>query len=128
MVLAHNIYDENVRSIKSIKFGVWSGEKIKDYSVTAIDHTDLYDNLEPKRGGPVDDRMGALNRYSLCGSCGLDAVHDPGHFAHHELAVPVFWIQFFKPVRQILSVVCLRCRNLLINTEDEAIVEKLRRK
>lgn len=45
---------------------------------------------KPKMGGVLDPRMGTTDRNFKCLTCGENMTECPGHFAHIELAKPVF--------------------------------------
>ena len=52
-----------------------------------------------------------------CRSCAQTNHQCPGHFGHFRLARPVYYIQFFPLVLNVLSCVCIRCSKLLIDTQ-----------
>ena len=101
--------------IVGIQFGIFSPEEIERRSVVEITSHSTYDGNEPKIGGLFDPRMGILDNGKQCRSCGQTNHHCPGHFGHYRLARPVYYIQFFSKVLNVLRCVCIRCSKLLID-------------
>lgn len=101
--------------IVGIQFGIFSPEEIERRSVVEITTHATYDGNEPKLGGLFDPRMGVLENGKECRSCGQTNHHCPGHFGHYRIARPVYYIQFFPKVLNILRCVCIRCSKLLID-------------
>jgi DNA-directed RNA polymerase II subunit RPB1 len=93
-----------------------------------IDIPDLYDNLEPKKGGLIDTRMGVTDNHIDCATCGLSSNYCPGHFGHIVLIEPAFHIGYLDYVIKILKSVCLKCSKLLIYKNDAEIAEMLKTK
>jgi DNA-directed RNA polymerase II subunit RPB1 len=63
-------------------------------SVAKIEFPELYDEgtSKPRVGGLLDPRMGTIDRNFKCQTCGESMAECPGHFAHIELAKPVYHI------------------------------------
>jgi DNA-directed RNA polymerase II subunit RPB1 len=61
-------------------------------SVAKIEHYETMENDKPKIGGLLDPRMGTIDRNFKCQTCGESMADCPGHFAHIELAKPVFHV------------------------------------
>ena len=127
-------YDsEKIRPIKSIDFSVLGNEEIKNISAlgkdsAGIDIPELYDNLEPKRGGLIDSRMGITDNGSECAKCGLNTTFCVGHFGHIVFAEKVFHVGYINYVKKILSCICLKCSKLLIYKNEEEILDMLKNK
>lgn len=127
-------YDSSrIRPIRRIEFGILSNEEVRNMSALGrdshgIDIPDLYDNLEPKRGGLIDPRLGTTDHHTDCATCGLNSTYCPGHFGHIDLAEPVFHIGYVRFITKILSCVCLRCSKLLVFKNEAEIGEMLRTK
>jgi len=124
-------YDGKIRPIKSIEFTILGNDEIKRMSAlgrdsTGIEIPDLYDNMEPKRGGLIDTRLGTTINSLECATCGLDSTHCIGHFGHIDLADPAFHIGFLQFMKKILSCVCLKCSKLLIHKSDDEILDMLK--
>ena len=66
-------------------------------SVAKIEFPELYDEgtQKPRVGGLLDPRMGTIDRNYKCQTCGESMSECPGHFAHIELAKPVYHIGMF---------------------------------
>lgn len=126
-------YDEEIRPINKIEFAVFGNDEIKRISALGkesigVDIPDLYDNMEPKRGGLIDTRMGVTDSHIDCATCGLNSVYCVGHFGHIDLAEPVFHMGYIDFVKKILSCICLKCSKLLIYKNEEEIVDMLKNK
>ena len=104
-----------IEPIVGIQFGIFSPDEIERRSVVEITNAGTYDGNEPRIGGLFDPRMGVLDNGKTCRSCGQTNHHCPGHFGHFRLARPVYYIQFFPIVLNILSCTCIRCSKLLVD-------------
>ena len=112
-------YDDQIRQIDRIEFSIFGNAEILANSVLGknsigIDKPDLYDNMEPKKGGLIDTRMGVTDSHLSCETCGLDSKHCVGHFGHITLSEYAFHMGYINQVKKILSCICLRCSKLLI--------------
>ena len=110
----------NVKKIKNIRFGLLSDDEILKMSVISDDKNGITipetrENLDPKKGGLSDLRLGTIDQNLRCQTCGLDAIRCPGHFGHIGLAKPVYHISFLTTIVNVLSCVCIRCSKLLID-------------
>jgi len=104
-----------IEPIVGIQFGIFSPDEIERRSVVEITNAGTYDGNEPRIGGLFDPRMGVLDNGKTCRSCGQTNHNCPGHFGHFRLARPVYYIQFFPLVLNVLSCVCVRCSKLLVD-------------
>jgi DNA-directed RNA polymerase II subunit RPB1 len=112
--------NDEIGEIDSITFSIFGNTDIKKYSAivdnkNGISIPDLYDNMEPKRGGLIDSRLGTTDNHISCGTCGFNSMICPGHFGHIELNEYVFHLGFLPYVKKILSLICLKCYNLLLD-------------
>jgi DNA-directed RNA polymerase II subunit RPB1 len=127
-------YDnEKTLPIDRIEFAILGSEEIKRMSAlgrdsAGIEIPELYDNLEPKRGGLIDPRLGTTENQIDCATCGLSNAYCVGHFGHIDLAEPMFHIGFLPHVKKILSLVCLKCSKLLIHKNENEIEEMIKTK
>ena len=117
---SHSNNHDDLGEIESITFSIFGNSDIKKYTCitdnkNGISIPDLYDNMEPKRGGLIDSRLGTTDHHISCGTCGFSSMICPGHFGHIELNEYVFHLPFLPYVKKILNLVCLKCYNLLIN-------------
>lgn len=127
------VYDNAIREIDRIEFDIFGNDEIKRSSVLGkdsigIDVPDLYDNLEPKKGGLIDARLGTTNNNIDCATCGLNTMYCVGHFGHIALAESVFHLGFMPIVKKILSCLCFRDSTLLVNKTEDEISEILKHK
>ena len=109
--------DSDIQPVVGIQFGIFGPEEIEKRSVVEITNTGTYDGTEPRIGGLFDPRMGVLDNGKTCRSCGQTNHGCPGHFGHFRLARPVYFIQFFPYIMNVLNCVCVRCSKLLIDKE-----------
>jgi len=124
-----NKYDVYTKAIKRIDFDILSNNEILKMSVFG-EHSDgvfvpeLYQELEPKKDGLNDPRMGVVDNSSVCGTCRLSATYCPGHFGHITLAEKIFHTKFLSYVEKILNCVCIKCSNLLIDKKKSKTIGK----
>ncbi len=115
----------DVEPIVGIQMCVFSPEEIERRSVVEITNAGTYEGNEPKVGGLFDPRMGVLDNGKECRSCGQTNHKCPGHFGHFRLARPVYYIQFFPFIQNILSCVCIRCSKILMDkTRNKELLKK----
>ncbi len=114
-------------SINSIQFSIMSPAQIKEGSVCEIMVAELYDGNTPKTNGLFDPRMGILDRGRYCSTCENDIELCPGHFGHINLALPVFNINYSQYVIKLLSCICFRCSNLLVDKSDPIILNIIKK-
>jgi DNA-directed RNA polymerase II subunit RPB1 len=116
--------DSDIQPVVGIQFGIFSPEEIERRSVVEITNSGTYDGNEPRIGGLFDPRMGVLDNGKTCRSCAQTNHGCPGHFGHYKLARPVYFIQFFPYILNVLNCVCVRCSKLLIDKELHKGVSK----
>ena len=116
----------DIEPIVGIQFGIFSPTEIENRSVVEITNAGTFDGNEPRIGGLFDPRMGVLDNGKTCRSCGQTNHHCPGHFGHYKLARPVYYIQFFPNILNILNCICVRCSKLLIDRNLHANLGKKR--
>ena len=109
--------NSDIQPIVGIQFGIFSPDEIERRSVVEITNAGTYDGNEPRIGGLFDPRMGVLDNGKTCRSCGQTNHSCPGHFGHFKVARPVYFIQFFGTILNVLNCVCVRCSKLLIDKE-----------
>ena len=127
-----NINDGTARPIIKVDFNILGNEEIRRVSVVksamGIDIPDLYENLEAKKGGLIDPRLGTTNNSNYCATCGFNTTYCNGHFGHIDLAEDVFHIGYINYVKRILDVICLRCSRLLVHKDDDVVQHLLKTK
>ena len=116
----------DIEPIVGIQFGIFSPTEIENRSVVEITNAGTFDGNEPRIGGLFDPRMGVLDNGKTCRSCGQTNHNCPGHFGHYKLARPVYYIQFFPNILNILKCICVRCSKLLIDRNLYANLGKKR--
>ncbi|KAM7540246.1 hypothetical protein Aperf_G00000031103 [Anoplocephala perfoliata] len=114
------------RVVKYLQFGILSPDEIKQMSVAqdgGIKYAETMDGDKPKLGGLMDPRQGCVDRTSICQTCSGNSTTCPGHFAHVELAKPVFHVGFLKKTLKILRCVCFYCSRILVDTQSQRIID-----
>ena len=109
--------NSSIEPIVGIQISVHSPDEIERRSVVEITNAGTFEGNEPKIGGLFDPRMGVLDSGKECRSCGQTNHKCPGHFGHFRLARPVYYIQFFPFILNVLSCVCILYSKLFIDKE-----------
>jgi len=115
-------------NIYSVQLGIFSDEEIKNGSVCEILSQVPYDGSEPVPNGLFDQRMGVIEEGRICETCLNRSELCPGHFAHIELPLPVFHVQFLEYIPKLLRCVCYRCSNILVDKSDPKVLSLLKSK
>lgn len=92
-------------SVRGISFSAASTEEIRTYSINdcPVSHPSQLTN--PFLGLPLE--------FGKCESCGTaEPGQCEGHFGYIELPVPVYHPSHVSELRQILSLVCLKCMRM----------------
>ncbi|MBA42989.1 MAG: hypothetical protein CMF62_03140 [Magnetococcales bacterium] len=127
------VFDDKIRPIDEIEFTILGNDEIRKMSALGkdtqgVEVADLYDNMEPKKGGLIDSRLGPNDSLSDCATCGLNYNNCVGHFGHIELEEYVFNMGYFAHLKKILSCVCLKCSKLLVYKNENEIADMLKSK
>lgn len=127
------VYDDKIKPIDKVEFSIFPNEEKKRISAVkedpnGIDIPELYDNVEPKRGGLIDPRLGSSGPDTDCATCGLNSSKCVGHFGHITLAEPIFHYGYLQIIKRVLSCICLRCSKLLVYKNENEIAEMLKNK
>lgn len=114
----------DIKKIKNIQFGLLTNNEILKMSVISDDKNGITipetrENLDPKKGGLSDLRLGTIDQHLRCQTCGLDTIKCPGHFGHIGLAKPVLHISFLQTIVNVLGCVCIRCSKLLLDRSSK---------
>lgn len=100
--------------VSSVRFLTFTSEEVKKLSCKRITNPTSFDGLlHPTLGGLYDPALGPSDKHELCGTCGLNYVHCPGHMGHITLPLPVFHPIFFTTLYRILQTSCLSCHHFL---------------
>lgn len=98
----------------SISFSTYSADEIIKISCKRITNVETFDSLtHPNPGGLYDIALGPGDKVELCGTCGLNYVHCPGHMGHIQLPLPVYHPVFFSTLYKLLRCTCFNCCRLL---------------
>ena len=112
-------YDAEIDQVRGIQFSVLSPDEIRKRSVVEITTNEGYVGNKPVDGGLFDPRMGVLDHGQRCSTCGQTNIFCPGHFAHINLARPMYHAMFFDTTIKVLKCVCFRCSKPLITPIDQ---------
>ncbi|CAE7102077.1 unnamed protein product, partial [Rhizoctonia solani] len=110
----------NPKKIKHIQFGLLSAQDVVKISEFEVTHRDLYtagDRL-PVRNGPLDRRLGTVDKQASCETCGHQTALCVGHYAYIKLVLPVFHIGYFKHIIGILQAICKSCARVSLDESD----------
>jgi DNA-directed RNA polymerase beta' subunit len=122
-----NTSASNIEKVTEVILSIWNPEDILKGSVCEVFSQDTYENSIAKPNGLFDNRMGTIENGQVCETCKMDNRNCTGHFGHIRLARPVYYIQFLTMVLKVLKCVCWRCSKCLINTEDPAVQDIIRK-
>jgi len=125
--------NHKIKVIDEIKFSIWGNDEILRYSAldhnsVGIDIAESYDNLEPRKNGLIDPRLGTGSHDIDCATCGLSYKYCVGHFGHINLVEPVFHIGYLPYIKKVLSCICLKCSKLLVNKLEHNFLEMIEKK
>jgi DNA-directed RNA polymerase II subunit RPB1 len=112
---------QDIDTIEGIQFSVKSAEQIRRDSHVEINKSDAINNNQFVPNGLYDPRMGVTDFNQTCPTCFQKNNFCPGHFGHIELESPVFHVQFYNTVTQLLHCICPRCSRLVIDPEGKEV-------
>ena len=100
--------------LSSVRFLTYTGDEVRNISCKKITNPNTFDSLlHPNIGGLYDPSMGPCDKNDLCGTCGLNYVHCPGHMGHIPLPLPVYHPIFFMTLYKLIRGSCWNCHRLL---------------
>ncbi|KDN42992.1 putative RPO21-DNA-directed RNA polymerase II, 215 kd subunit [Tilletiaria anomala UBC 951] len=115
-----------VRPVREVQFGIMSPEEIRAISVMKVEYPETLDETGRTRvGGLMDPRMGTIDRTQKCQTCGEGMAECPGHFAHIDLARPVFHIGFLGKVKKLLEIVCTHCGKVKADATSDPVFDQI---
>jgi len=125
MSLAEEIeYTERVKSVKSIRLGILSPDRILKQSVAEI-YKSVAQN-EPLDGTLMDPRLGTNDKAQVNRISDLDYKHDPGNFGHLWLAKPVVQLKYYDQIIKTLKCVCYKCSSILVDKTNGELMNKIK--
>ncbi|CAD5225568.1 unnamed protein product [Bursaphelenchus okinawaensis] len=127
MALVGMEFNAPLRTVKRVQFGVLGPDEIRSMSVGEIKFAEVYDEGKPKLGGLMDPRQGCIDKKGRCNTCAGSLTDCPGHFAHLELAKPVFYIGFLTKTLKLLRCVCFYCSRLLVDKDNPRVQDVLQK-
>jgi DNA-directed RNA polymerase subunit A' len=111
-----DILPENI--LEKISFKVFSPDQIRSKSVVEVNIPQTYNESGlPIPHGVMDSRMGVIQPYQVCQTCGGDYVSCLGHIGHIELTEPVVHIQYTDIILKILNKICHKCSVVIQDQE-----------
>lgn len=117
-------YVKPVEEIESIQFGIYSSEEIFKLSVAKIHKT----KLATDTGCVYDLRLGTLENDKKCETCDCYPKDCPGHFGHIELNEPILNPLHYKNIKNVVSLLCIKCSRLILTREQLELKNILRYK
>ncbi len=106
--------------LSSVRFNTFTADEIKKISCKRITNPETFDALlHPNPGGLHDPALGPSDKQELCGTCGLNYIHCPGHIGHIVLPLTVFHPIFFQSLYKIFRSSCFVC-NRFVSTLHQA--------
>lgn len=110
--------EAEVKRVRKVQFGVLGPEEIKAMSVCCCESDRTFEAGKPVQGGLMDLRLGSIDRFLKCSTCGMDHSECPGHFGHIELAKPMYHVSFIKTTLKLLRCVCRNCSMILSDAPE----------
>lgn len=103
--------------IKAIQFGISSPQEIAAAAHIEVNTESMYegDCRVQTRGGPLDPRLGAIDKQSKCETCKETLTDCIGHSGFIKLALPVFHAGYFKATLKALQMICKHCSKVLLD-------------
>lgn len=102
--------------LSSVRFLTYTGEEVRGISCRKITNPNTFDSLlHPNLGGLYDPTLGPCDKNDLCGTCGLNYVHCPGHMGHIALPLTVYHPILFMTMYQVLRGSCWNCHRFLVS-------------
>ncbi|MES1909783.1 MAG: hypothetical protein MHM6MM_002472 [Cercozoa sp. M6MM] len=104
--------------VTAFGFGFYKPEEVLKLAKVKITESQSFDALgTPVPNGLFDPRMGPMERFSSCITCGLPEHECPGHMGAIELAAPCYNPLTFQLMLKLLSRTCLQCHRLRLPKE-----------
>lgn len=103
--------------IRGIQFNIMSPQEVASAAQIEVTNYSLYEATDRSqvRGGPLDPRLGAIDKLVTCETCGENMENCLGHFAFIRLRLPVFHPGYFKATIQVLQMICKYCSRILMD-------------
>ena len=99
--------------LSSVRFLTYTGKEVEKISCKRISNPNTFDSLlHPNKGGLYDLALGPCDQQELCGTCGLNGIHCPGHLGHIPIPLPVYHPVFFPSLFTLLRISCWNCSKL----------------
>ena len=110
---------EDLSSIKSVDFGIYSPSEIEKISVCQI--------YLSKLTGPntvYDERMGVLNNSKVCPQCEENYTKCVGHFGHIKLNYEIIHPLFYRIALSFLKCFCYKCSRFIL-CQDQFVMNSM---
>lgn len=119
--LAFPYSSAKTRTVKEIRFGVFSPKESEKLAVIDIEYPETMDEqrLRPREKGPNDPHLGTTDRNFRCSTCEENMNECPGHFGVIKLAEPVYHHGFLNKVKKVLETVCHNCGKIKALDSEE---------
>ncbi|KNC52211.1 DNA-directed RNA polymerase [Thecamonas trahens ATCC 50062] len=108
--------------VSHLQFGMLKPHEMQRVAHLQVVNRELYQQPSrvPQPFGPLDLRLGASSKVTLCETCGRKLADCVGHFGVVDLELPVFHIGYFKTVMTLLQCICKVCARTLIYEAEAA--------
>ncbi|KAI9347609.1 DNA-directed RNA polymerase II largest subunit [Obelidium mucronatum] len=110
-----------LKRVAWVQFGLLSPQETVAMSVAKIERPETKENDKVVPSGVLDARMGTVDRNFKCQTCNENMTDCPGHFAHIELAKPVFHPGYFTMIKKILECICVNCGKLKVDLSNDRL-------
>jgi DNA-directed RNA polymerase II subunit RPB1 len=97
------------KKIKSIRYGLWSEDKIAKYACVHVTDHRMEKSKAPELTSVYSPMLGTTERGMPCVTCKKGIREDEGHFGMLDLAVPKFKQEWLDDAKRVLQCVCFGC-------------------
>lgn len=122
-----SLFDSLINAqLDGTRFSFYSDKEIESISVKEISNPMAYDELgNPTLGGICDEALGvsALDKLSVCKTCGCDSMYCPGHLGHIKLISTCYNPFTIKLLYKLIKSKCMSCHRMRIYPKKTELFE-----
>jgi DNA-directed RNA polymerase I subunit RPA1 len=122
-----SLFDSLINArLDGTRFSFYTDEEIEAISVKEIGNAMAYDQLgNPNPGGLCDEALGvsAMDKFTICKTCGCDSVHCPGHLGHIKLISTCYNPFTINLLQKLLRAKCQMCHKIRIYPKKIELLE-----
>ncbi|KZV97740.1 beta and beta-prime subunits of DNA dependent RNA-polymerase [Exidia glandulosa HHB12029] len=106
--------------VTKIQFSLLNPQQVVQLSEFEVTHKDLYipEDHVPAKNGPLDRRLGTVEKNATCETCGHPTQDCVGHYAYIKLTLPVFHVGYFRHTIGVLQQICKTCSRVMLSESD----------